>query len=369
MSFMVEAQIVSNTRFEQRGNYVSIYYDLLEDADVSIFLSTDGGRTYEEKPIGHVSGAVGKNVLAGKNKSVIWDVLSDRGRLQGNAIRFKVLAEKPHANKTITVGNVSFTMVYVEGGTFSMGCTSEQSGNCYDVETPVHRVTVSDYYIGQAEVTYALIKELGYSHENLKGYDEQLPACLVTYYSVSLFIEELNRRTGLKFRLPTEAEWEYAARGGNKSRGYKYAGSNNIDEVAWYEGNSGGEVHLGMQKKPNELGLYDMCGNLREWCSDFYDENYYRNSPRVNPVGPITGSDRDNAVGFTAEAIGVGEMDSEESEETMDDSDRVMRGGCYDYEAKWCRNASRNYMYPFLRNASSDGYFSYCGFRLVLDAQ
>ena len=124
------AQQVSNTRFVQDGRQVKIYYDLSETADVSIYLSTDGGRSYEISPIRHVSGHVGKQVAPGKSRCAVWDVLSDRDNLQGSQVCFKVRAVRQGANQTFTVGNVNFTMVYVAGGFFTMGCTSEQGTDC-----------------------------------------------------------------------------------------------------------------------------------------------------------------------------------------------------------------------------------------------
>lgn len=134
--FTCGAQVVSNIRFEKQGNIVRLYYDLSEDADVSIYLSKDSGRTYGSKAIGHVYGDVGPKVPAGKNKCVLWDAVSDNEQLKNEDIQFKIMAEKRNANKTITVGGVSFTMVYVEGGTFTMGCTTEQDTNCNEDEYP-----------------------------------------------------------------------------------------------------------------------------------------------------------------------------------------------------------------------------------------
>ena len=184
------------------------------------------------------------------------------------------------AVETFTVNGVSFNMVRVEGGTFQMGSNdSDASSN----EQPVHQVTLSTYSIGETEVTQALWEAvMGSNPSNWKG--GNLPVEQVSWNDCQTFIQKLSQLTGKKFRLPTEAEWEYAARGGNKSRGYKYAGSNTIDDVAWYGGNSGNKTHPVKTKQANELGIYDMTGNVQEWCQDWYGD--YSSSSQTNPTGP-----------------------------------------------------------------------------------
>ena len=180
-------------------------------------------------------------------------------------------------------------MVYVEGGTFTMGGTAEQGSDAEDDEYPTHRVTLSSYYIGKYEVTQALWNTvMGKNPSSHKG--GNLPVEHVSWDDCQEFIRKLNVRTGKKFRLPTEAEWEYAARGGNKSKGYKYSGSNDIDTVAWYEGNSKYKSHKVGEKRPNELGLYDMSGNVAEWCQDWFGS--YAGGTFTNPLGPDYGSYR-----------------------------------------------------------------------------
>lgn len=151
-----------------------------------------------------------------------------------------------------------------------------------------HQVTLSDYYIGQTEVTQALWKAVmgnlpAMRNEN-RGDDRPMEA---SWDDWQTFINRLNELTGLKFRMPTEAEWEYAAMGGNRSRGYIYAGSNDLDEVAWYRENSGGYLRIVATKKPNELYLYDMSGNANEWVSDWFAP--YSSAPQTNPTGPRSG--------------------------------------------------------------------------------
>ena len=190
--------------------------------------------------------------------------------------------------QSFTANGVTFTMISVKEGTFQMGATSEQK-NPYGDEKPVHPVTLSDYSIGETEVTQALWEAvMGSNPSSNKG--DNLPVENISWDDCQLFIQELNSLTGANFRLPTEAEWEYAARGGNKSRKIQYAGSSNIDDVAWYYANSGSKTHAVKTKQPNELGLYDMSGNVWEWCQDGYGS--YSSSSQKNPKGLSSGSRR-----------------------------------------------------------------------------
>lgn len=193
-------------------------------------------------------------------------------------------------NRTFNVGGVEFTMVYVEGGTFMMGSNDADAD---DDEKPVHQVTLSDYYIGETEVTQALWKAvMGSNPSSFKG--DNLPVEEVSWYDCQDFIGRLNQITSENFSLPTEAQWEFAARGGNYSKGYKYSGSNNPDAVAWYGDNAYYVQDYGTRpvatKQPNELGIYDMSGNVWEWCSDWYGD--YSSAAVTDPVGPSSGSIR-----------------------------------------------------------------------------
>ena len=191
--------------------------------------------------------------------------------------------------ETIVVNGVKFNMVKIKGGTFRMGATSEQSNYDND-EKPVHSVTLSDYYMGETEVTQELWEAVMGSNPSRFMGDNQRPVERVSWDDCQEFIKKLNQLTGKEFRLPTEAEWEYAARGGKYSRGYKYSGSNNSDEVAWYGTNSGDKTHPIATKKANELGLYDMSGNVLEWCNDWYGD--YHSNSQTNPTGPSQGEYR-----------------------------------------------------------------------------
>ncbi|MDD6784288.1 MAG: formylglycine-generating enzyme family protein [Prevotellaceae bacterium] len=193
----------------------------------------------------------------------------------------------PNAKKFVANG-VEFYMIPVEGGTFTMGATPEQE-KPYSDEKPAHQVTLSSYYIGETEVTQALWTAVMGNNPS-RFTDPTKPVEQVSWNDCQNFIIKLNSLTGQKFRLPTEAEWEYAARGGNKSMGYQYSGSNNLDDVAWYDKNSFNTTQSVKTKRPNELGIYDMSGNVWEWCQDRYDKKYYKKSPKENPMGPNTGS-------------------------------------------------------------------------------
>lgn len=234
------------------------------------------------------------------------------------ALLFAAAFLSAQSSKVFTVKGVPFKMVFVKGGTFQMGATKDMVAENY--ERPAHQVTVSDFWMGETEVTQALwyaVKETSVSLQCKKAkanlpkvlrsradticpmVDEgdDYPMCYVNWDEAVSFCHKLNELLhdqlpiGYCFALPTEAEWEYAARGGQKKSGYKYAGGNSIDDVGWCFSNSGKKVHGVKRKNANALGLYDMSGNVREWCSDLFDANYYRVSPSVNPKGSDTVSD------------------------------------------------------------------------------
>ena len=225
-------------------------------------------------------------------------------------------AQSESQNRLIQVGDVQFEMVYVEGGTFRMGATEEQGKDAYDSEKPVHRVTLASYLIGKHEVTQALWEAVMGSTPSGNEQGGDYPVEWVSWDDCQEFIEKLNARTGMRFHLPTEAEWEYAARGGNRGKGYKYAGSDDLDEVGWYDGNSGGHTHPVGQKNANELGLYDMSGNLWEWCQDWYGD--YTDEAQANPAGPQSGKW----------------------------GSRVLRGGGGWLSARYCRVSYRHFSDP-----------------------
>ena len=236
-------------------------------------------------------------------------------------VALQPVAQTPVTNSdniSIPVKNgISIDMVRVEAGTFTMGATPEME-NPFNWEKPTHQVTLTnDYYIGKYEVTQALWQAvMGNNPSYFKG--DNLPVERVSWDDCQEFISKLNSITGKTFRLPTEAEWEYAARGGNKSRGYQYSGSSNLSDVAWYDGNSGNKTHSVGSKQANELGIYDMTGNVWEWCQDWYDS--YSSSSQVNPTGANSGSGR------------------------------MRRGGSWSFLARFCRSSYRGHNAPNYRD-------------------
>ena len=200
----------------------------------------------------------------------------------------QVLIKKPEVTQPVA-SSLEIEMIRVDGGTFMMGATSEQGNDSHVSEKPVHKVTLSGFMIGKYQVTQAQWDAvMGNNPSHFKG--DNLPVENVSWNDVQDFISKLNAQTGKQYRLPTEAEWEFAARGGNRSIDYKYSGSNNPDEVTWYYKNSGSNSHPVGTKLSNELGIYDMSGNVWEWCSDW--NGTYNITVQTNPQGPSSGSDR-----------------------------------------------------------------------------
>jgi sulfatase modifying factor 1 len=280
--FGLFAQQIQNVTAEQQGKNIVVSYDLTATSgefDVSLYCSTDGGSNFGN-PLNAVAGDVGRKVIAGTNKQITWNVLSDMEKLTGSRIVFEVRAR--------TTSDLGIEMVFVKGGTFNMGSNDGES-----VAKLTHQVTLSDFYIGKCEVTQKQWQDImGSNPSNFKNCDN-CPVEQVSWYDVQEFIKKLNEKTGKNYRLPTEAEWEYAARGGasaSSATATKYSGSNNLDEVAWYDGNSGNKTHPVGQKKPNELGIYDMSGNVWEWCNDWYGK--YSNDSQTNPQGASSSSFR-----------------------------------------------------------------------------
>jgi formylglycine-generating enzyme required for sulfatase activity len=282
-----------------------------------------GMKVFEDIPVGTYTIKVSANSYTTASETA----LVKTGEISNKSIKLL----KPVSPTTSTLTSTSSSsdgmdLVFVKGGTFTMGCTREQS-NCSNDEKPTHQVTVSDFSIGKYEVTQKQWTAImGTNPSYFKG--DNLPVEQVSWNDVQEFIQKLNQKTGKRYRLPTEAEWEYAARGGSTAGGQKYSGSNNIDEVAWYGSNSVSKTHPVGQKKANGLGIYDMTGNVWEWCSDWYGN--YGSGSQTNPQGALSGT-----------------------------PGRVFRGGGWGNDHQYCRVS--------LRHGGSPDYGGYgMGFRLVL---
>uniref|UniRef100_UPI004027480C SUMF1/EgtB/PvdO family nonheme iron enzyme n=1 Tax=Prevotella sp. TaxID=59823 RepID=UPI004027480C len=285
-----------------------------------------GKHNVEVRKSGYTTSRQTVTISEGQTASISGSLTSSASSSNANVLSSG--SSSPSGNTiTIPVKNgISIEMVKVEAGSFNMGATPEME-NPFDSEKPVHRVTLTNnYYIGKYEVTQALWQAvMGSNPSNFKGDD--LPVEKVSWDDCQDFISKLNAMTGKRFRLPSEAEWEYAARGGNKSRGYQYSGSNVLRDVAWYSGNSSSRTHAVGTKQPNELGIYDMTGNVGEWCQDRHDN--YSSSPQTNPTSAVS------------------------------ELGRVHRGGGWVDSARFCRSSCRLDFTPGLR-------CFYVGLRLVL---
>lgn len=268
------------------------------------------------------------NEPIGKEKVIRWNIPTHLLKKEEDTYKLEVKSggqmlfnAKLSLSQVFTVNGVQFKMIKVDGGSFQMG-SSDNDSDAYDNEKPQHKVTLSEYYIGETVVTQALWQAVMNNNPSNFKVDE-LPVETVCYNDIKLFLDKLNehlsvRLQGRKFALPTEEQWEFAARGGTKSKGFKYSGSNDLNEVAWWTGNSNRCTHTVKMKKPNELGIYDMSGNVLEWC-----ESYWRIDYNASP----------NSL------------------------DRVIRGSNYD--ARTCRVAYRGKCAPGYR-------YNDLGFRLVL---
>lgn len=333
-----QAPVVENVRFTQRtdGSFkVDIYYDV-NDADgdsmtISMLVSEDAGSTFDFLATS-LSGDFGENIKSGTDKHIEWNFASDHPNYFSDQIQIKIVAND-NGGYPIVAG-----MIFVEGGTFQMG-----SNDGYSIERPEHSVTLNSFYIGKYEVTQAeWQKVMGNNPSSFVG--DTNPVENVTWNDAITYCNKLSEEDSLTkfytidgtnvianwgangYRLPTEAEWEYAGGGGAMTAGYNYCGGNNANNVAWYSDNSEGKTHEVGTKLPNVLGLYDMSGNIIEWCNDLFGEHYYSDSPINNPQGPTTGDYR------------------------------VFRGGSWNVSSDYCRVKYRGY-----GNNSSN----YIGFRIV----
>jgi len=326
--FFVPATIfaaeLKNERARQEGNRLVISYDLEgkeREADVNLTITVEG-KTYKSSDL-HVEGDVGK-VRTGRGKRISWNILQDFPRGFRGAVDWE-LTTGGDAFTDVTTG---MSFVFVKGGCYQMGDTF---GGGDGDEKPVHEVCVDDFYIGKYEVTQGQWQRImGSNPSHFSSCGDNCPVENVSWRDVQEFIRKLNNQSGKRYRLPTEAEWEYAARSGGKRE--KWSGTSDgssLGDYAWYDANSGGQTHPVGQKRPNGLGLHDMSGNVWEWCQDWYGRNYYSSSGRDNPGGPSSGSHR------------------------------VIRGGSWNSDAADARAAFRNRYIPVIRD-------SFLGFRLAL---
>lgn len=334
--------VVTSVIAHQEGENIVISYQLSKLSDVIVSVSTDSAATYT--PLKSVTGDVGVAISAG-SKSIVWNVLADYENFSFDNVSFKVEANSDAYLTVKLPSGDRFVMVYVQGGQFTMGCSDDQQDKCEEDETPAHQVMLNDYYLGQTEVTQGLWQAvMGNSIEWQQykmnttlssGIGADLPMYYVNHGEAEQFCRRLNFMVrsqlpqGYKFSLPTEAQWEYAARGGNRDCPSLYAGGDSIAQYAWYAENANDSVQVVGIKAPNELAIYDMSGNVSEWCSDWYSSSYYSKSPSNNPTN-ISKS-----------------------------SSRVIRGGSWYYDAASCRVSFRNSISPDSRN-------NRIGFRLAL---
>jgi formylglycine-generating enzyme required for sulfatase activity len=310
----ISSQTVQNVYATQSGNDILVNYtlDTSSPCEVSLFLSFDNGVRWQSL-LTDCTGDIGKNIGGGQ-KQIKWNVLASREQLVGSGFQFKI--------KAIGITIFEPEMIFVEGGTFLMGSESGERD-----EMPIRAVELSSFSIGKYEITQAQWKAImGNNPSSFSGCDN-CPVEFVSWDDVQTFVSKLNHLTGKKYRLPTEAEWEYAARGGKKGLGYVFSGNNDLNSVAWNSSNSLNITHPVGLKMPNELGIYDMTGNVWEWCADWYGN--YSSSSLINPRGVVSGKRR------------------------------VVRGGCWSY---YSQNATNSLRFQYRQ----DNKQSIIGFRLVL---
>jgi formylglycine-generating enzyme required for sulfatase activity len=281
LHFFLVAQLLCQEfvdfKIEQSGQEIYIDYTLESNSnwEIQLWVSIDGGASWLG-PMKNVRGDIGKQVNAGR-KRIEWTVLKDLDNLNCTHTQFKLVATGPRLFEP--------EMIFVKGGAFEMGSNLGK-----DNELPIHNVQLSSFYIGKFEVTQKEWRSIMGNSPSYHKDCDQCPVENVTSIQIGDFLKRLNIRNGTKYRLPTEAEWEYAAKGGELSNGFVYSGSNVIDEIAWYKNNSDWKTHEVGRKKSNELGLYDMSGNVDELCSDWFSA--YHVNAQINPKGDENGTKR-----------------------------------------------------------------------------
>lgn len=323
----LRAQHITQHSFSLRGDTLTIVYGLDRQADICVRVAIDDGPY--TAPLKGLVGAVGKGVKPGDSLTITAFRLPEIQGIDSASLSF--LVEVDDGALLVYADKYPFRMMPVEGGSFTMGCTRPKGEkNTYSDELPTHKVTLNGYYIGQYEVTQGLWKAVMGENPSKWIGNDSLPVEQVSWNDVQIFIARLSQMTGFRFRLPTEAEWEFAARGGTRSRGTVYPGvRSQVWETCWSAMNSGGRSHPVGRLKPNELGLYDMGGNVLEWCSDWMEA--YSAGPQTSPQGPKNGENR------------------------------ILRGGCFNSPTWACSVFERSWYLP-------DYGYSFFGFRLALDS-
>ena len=277
LAFQSFGQAITNVFSKQTGNTIDVTYSLSTNSpcEIALYVSLDGGTTWKG-PLTKVQGDVGKNIVSGEHL-ITWQVLEELEELASDNIRFKVTSE----------GKQPFEpeMVFVDGGSFIMG-----SEDFNDDEKPVHEVILSSFSIGRFEVTQAQWQAVMGQNPSLYKNCNDCPVERVSWNDIQVYLSKINKITGKKYRLPTEAEWEYAAGGGNNNITYHFSGSNDLKGIAWYDENSENKPHVVGSKNANNLGIYDMSGNVWEWCSDYYGE--YSSKSEYDPKGSDFGEYR-----------------------------------------------------------------------------
>jgi len=280
---------IKNVKATQQNNQVIVQYDLDCNSkesvfEISVFYSDDLGTSFSS-PLTYVSGDVGSNIKSGIAKKIIWDVLKEKDELAGDLV-FKVRGKEIKKGKDLIEN-----FVYVEGGTFLMGSDFRETD-----EKPAHRVELNDFYIGSYEIT--VDEYYKYCLDNMNSmpvakanWSQKLkhPMTNISWDEANNYCKWLSQKTGGNYRLPTEAEWEYAAKGGKESNRFKFSGNDNAEIVGWMGTNANGTTNEVGKLVPNELGIYDMTGNVWEWCSDWYSGSYYSQSEQKMPTGPASG--------------------------------------------------------------------------------
>lgn len=313
-------QIITNIEASPQYEEIYIRYDLLSSVPSALFsielnVSLNGGGTFTG-PLVKIKGDAGEKVSPGRDKLIVWDVISEFGEIKSDEVVFKLIGSQ-HIEF-----NVEF--VKIEGRIFTMGSKKGQID-----EKPMHRVELDEFYISKYEITQEQWFTIMGTNPSQNHSCHNCPVENVNYHDVNEFIIKLNAiKAGDYYRLPTEAEWEFVACGSQMKSQLIYAGSNNLNSVGWSNSNSDNMTHPVGQKAPNEFGCYDMSGNVQEWCHDYYSQTYYRSTPLKNPTGPKSGSTR------------------------------VIRGGAYNMEGKHSNIRSRNFEDPQFRSSN-------LGFRIV----